>query len=221
MAKLRLNMGIAGISGRAGTAVFAQTQYGTVLRSRPTYSKPRTAAQQQIARNLSRANAAWRELTPAQAQAWQLYCLTLTADNAATGLPVTPHAPQVFLGYASKILQMNPQASVPSNPPTTPFYGDNLHCTLTGISGKIRITASAANAPGVTTEILVQRLRAINNAPQPKSYKTATFRAFAVGGLTLEIDQFAAAFAVAIRFVDVASGRKTALYPVGKVTVLP
>lgn len=221
MAKMRLGPGFGGLSGRAGNVVFAQTPYGTVMRDRPSRRRgqQRTPAQTQIGRNLALANAAWRSLTPAQVAAWQVYCLGLTEDNPATGLPLTPQAPHVFLGYATKLLQMNPAAQVPLDPPSTPFYGDSVQVGVSAVPGGLRVTALTPNAPGVTTEILVQKLRQVNNRPQAKSYKTSAFKAFAVGSMSVDLPLGPGAYAVAIRFVDTATGRKTPVYPVTQVVV--
>lgn len=221
MAKLRTSAGFSGLSGRTGNMVFAQTQYGTILREPPTPPRNRTAAQEQVGRNLRRANAAWRALTQPQIDAWQVYCLSLSAENRETGLPVVPQAPHVFLGLACKILQMDEDAAIPVAPPSQPFYGDSVRCSVQGGSGEILISASAANAAGVTTEFLVQRLRHLNNKPQPRSYTTCGFRAFVSGSLGMSFARRAGTYAVAMRFVDVASGRKTEVYPIGKVVVTP
>lgn len=63
--------------------------------------------------------------------------------------PVRPHA---------SIGRPDNPAPLPLDPPTAPFILDDPVLSVQCLSGKFRFTASRANRPGVTTELLLQKL---------------------------------------------------------------
>jgi hypothetical protein len=74
MAKLKTGIGIAGLSGTSGGAVFALRRDGSVvLRERPSPSRRTTPAQAEARRLMALASAAWRGLTADEQRAWLLW----------------------------------------------------------------------------------------------------------------------------------------------------
>ena len=84
--------------------------------------------------------------------------------------------------------------------------------------GILTFSASTANAPGVVTELLTQRLANVRRTPTAQ-YKSAGFVAFVQGSLSADVPVEAGTYACAARFVERATGRATGLTPLGVVTV--
>lgn len=94
--------------------------------------------------------------------------------------------------------------------------------TLTATSpsaGVITFTASASNASGVTTEMLIQKLPGRNRTPNPEGYLSAAFQAFSSPTLTKNVFVPAGHYAVAYRFVKTATGQATNPVVIGIQTV--
>ena len=84
--------------------------------------------------------------------------------------------------------------------------------------GVLRFVASGANAPGVVTEIMVEKLANVRRKPSG-GYKSRGFFAFEKESLTFGLPVEAGTYACAIRFVERAGGRATAVEALGTVTV--
>mgnify|MGYP000933781293 CR=1 FL=1 len=212
MAKVKAGVVLGGLSGRAGNAVFAQTAAGTVLRDRPFVNNPRTPAQTEARARLAAVSRAWKGLDVAQATAWRDFA----AQEA--GLPAGSRvsAQLVFNRLGAKLLQANPGGTPPTMPPANAFPGDAVRFTCAGAPGAVEVTADLANAAGVVTEVLLQRLPSIHCRTYRERYRTAVFHRFAAGEtLTLEVRP--GAVAVATRFVDAVTGQATELIEWGVV----
>lgn len=197
----------AGISGRAGNAVFVATAQGTILRDRPIVRDDPSPAQQAVRDRLSQVSRAWRAMTPAQAQLWRNYALELGEPNAQN----------VFNRLGTKVLQVSPGGSLPLAPPTSPFPGDAVRVQVTGEPGAVRVQPLRANAPGVVTEILVQSLPSVHCRTYLSKYRTAQFVAFGAAAVSVPLRR--GVWALATRFVDAATGQSTEILEVGLVVV--
>lgn len=148
-----------GMSGKVGNMVFARTELGTILRERPMGRRRDSDAQTQVAGNLRKANWAWNDLEWEQVQAWQVYAAKLKRRNPETRLLVAPRAVNVFIGLATKFLQIHPNGVIPRDPPQGRFLGDIIEVAVSADGPNLVFTADGNNVPGVVTELLIQRLR--------------------------------------------------------------
>lgn len=220
MAKAELGILLQDLRGKAGNVVFQGSRDGLVVRPRVKGTNPDTPAQQAVRENFSHAGALWRTFTKQQVQAWRNYAAHVTKHNSVTGKAYHPTPFAAFVGLASKFLQVNPAGTVPTDPPAAPFDGDNLTWTVTPAAGKITFTPSAANSAGCTTEFLLQPLANANRKPSKKAYKSYGFHAFATT-TGWDVTVGAGTYAVAIRYVNPATGQETGLetLEVSQVTV--
>lgn len=207
------------MSGTTGNIVYARTEGGTLMKQRPLVFYPNTPKQRDVARNLRKANWAWRGLNLEQVRRWRNYAASLKSRNPQTGLLVAPKAVNVFVGLATKFLQMHPDAPIPLEPPEGRFLGDIVRVSVEGTSSELVFTGDRANAEGVVTEFLAQRLRSMNNEPKARSYVSAGFLAFDDAHPEFRSERFPGAYACAIRFVESSSGRMTELLPIGTARV--
>jgi hypothetical protein len=212
--KASLSIAFENLRGKAGTLVVSKARSGLFVRPAVTGKNPRTAAQQAIRANFSKAAAALKNLTTAQLVNWQNYAQTIVRTNPTTGETYHPTAGNVFLGLATKFLQVNPTGTIPTTPPAAAFNGDSLTVTTTGASGKITFTATAANTPNTKTELLLQPLPSRNRAPNPRAYRTKAFATFALGSLSVDVTVPPGYYAAAYRFVNTTTGQETLLQPI-------
>ena len=84
--------------------------------------------------------------------------------------------------------------------------------------GALRFLASGANAAGVVTEIMVEKLANVRRKPSGQ-YKSRGFVAFVEESLIFDLPVEAGSYACAVRFVERASGRATTVQALGTVTV--
>lgn len=127
-------------------------------------------------------------------------------------------AQNAFVMLAVRVLQIDPLAPIPVDPPTGVFYGDETQISATGVPGAARFTASGPNAPGVVTELLLQRLATPRRNPGPQ-YRSERFAHFEVGGLTSDVAVAPGRYACAARFAEQATGRVGLMQPLGVVVV--
>lgn len=206
MAKARLSGAFLDVRGRVGSEVLVLTSGGLAMRGRPKYKYPAKPAVQQGSERLRVANAAWNELTAEGARAWRAYAATLVRSSSSPGASSTPLAKNVFVGLACKFLQVSPGGTIPMTPPTTPFLGDRLEMEVVVVAGGLEIQASEPNSGGTTTEIMVQKLANPRRLPGP-FYKSALFHEFTSSGESAFTALAAGSYALAYRFVEVATGQ--------------
>ena len=208
MAVMVEGAGFAGASGRVGNAVLVRTEGGTVLRERPGYVPPRSPKQLDVGRRMAWVNFAWDALTGEQADAWRAFGKAEGRKGYAA-----------FVALGMKYLQLHGIGAVPMDPPDLPFLGDLVRVAPVAVVGGVRFDADRASAPGAVTELLAQRLTGPNNLPKTDGYRTLGFAAFAAGAMSVRFDLPPDAYALAYRFVEGATGRMTALLPLGRVVV--
>jgi len=217
--KAKLSMAFEDLRGKDGNVVISMSRTGLILRPRVKAANPRTAPQKSVRANLTKAAESFRALPTNQITAWQAYAQAIVRKNSISGHSYSPTAIDVYVGLISKLLQVNPSSALPMNPPSAPFLGDTITVTAAASTGKITFTASAANAAGVTTEVLIQPLKSKNRKPYEQNYRSQGFKAFAAGSLTKEVTVGAGYYAAAYRFVNTSTGQETELIPLGSQAV--
>ena len=229
MARTRNTLLSAGIRGSVGDATFVQGATGTQLRRRPVRVGPPTPAQRDSALRMETISAWWAQVDLAGVEAWRAYALSLEAGKPALERRPMPSW-NAFLALATRVLMVDPGAEVPLHPPAAAFAGDAVAVTVVGEGtphpypsppeGRgVRFVASRPNAPGVVTELMLQRLASVARAPVPSRYRSQAFVGFTEGGLEAVVPQAPGWVACAVRFVDARTGQATAVFPCGIVGV--
>lgn len=212
MAFLRLGAFADSLSGKSGNTVFRKTKGGTVVSDHVIPDNPNTLAQQGVRNNFRRATTNFSTLSDAQVQAWNTFAGNFTHRTKGGKLRAKSGI-NVYAGLVSKMLQVNPSATMPTAPPSSAFTGDSITITAESeTTGTVTFTASAANASGITTELLLQPLRNSHRHPQPQGYRTKAFFTFTSGTLTKNVTVPAGYYAAAYRFVKTSTGQETGLF---------
>lgn len=217
MAKAQVGFAFHEVAGELGNLLAVNSRSGLVLRQRPKYRRPTSPGQRAAAERLAQASKIWQTLTLPQVEAWRRYA-TGIVERSEFGKAYHPAAFNAFIRLATKYLQLHGGDEVPRLPPLTPFPFDPTQVVTTALSGVIRFTANQANLPGITTELMVQLLPNIRRLPL-KQYRGEGFKTFEAGTLTATVSLPEGAYATAIRFVELSTGRQTDVVPLGIVEV--
>lgn len=211
MALLQIGSLIEGLHGKSGNSVFVRTSGGISVRDHVIPHDPKSPLQLAARRRLSLCADAWHQLSPEQGQAWRAYAAKLSSrlPGGQTGKIV--RAQNIFNALACKVLQVNPEATIPLDPPSRPFGGDGVEVTVSAQEGQITFTANTANRNGVVTELLLQPLRSGASNPQAKAYRSQAFVAFSSDHLSEVVTLDAGWYACAYRLVNAATGQSTAM----------
>ena len=124
-----------------------------------------------------------------------------------------------FLSLAGRRLQVAPEEAVSLLPPTVPFGGDAARIVVSGGQGAAIFVSDRANSEGVVTELASQPLKSASRLPGAGKYVARGFVSFEDGALEAAIPLRKGAHALAVRFVERATGRATATFPLGIVVV--
>lgn len=206
MARVTASAGLGDVSGLIGGVVVSNARSGLVLRKRPTYERPTSPDQAAASARMAAATRAWGALSWRQAEGWNAYARTLEHVNPVSGKRYAPTGFNTFVGLACKVLQIDPLAPIPVNPPLTPWPQERVSVEARPEPGEVVFAASGPNSPGIVTELLLQRLSNIRRAAKPQ-YKTAGFVSFAVGDLEAAVPVEPGAYVAAYRFVEASTGR--------------
>lgn len=212
--KAKLSMAFENMRGKTGTLTVQGGVTGLRVKSNSPVRNPKTTAQQQVRQNLSRATEVFKTLTQAQFDQWKTYAQAHPRTDPVTGQTYVLAPSAIYNGLAAKLLQMNPNATIPATPPVSPFGGDGVTFQATASAGKITFTASRANTLGVTTEILLQPLKSPFRTPSSSAYRTKDFNVFGPV-LTLDVTVPPGYYAAAYRFVRIATGQASEIIPIG------
>ena len=207
MAKIAFSPLVNEVRGKMGTVVFTNAKNGPTARAHGSVRNPKSLAQRAVRSYLSKAAKTFKTMTTTQAAAWNAYGSTIVRHNPVTGETFTLSGISAFVELTAKLLQLNPTASIPLAPPTSEFPGDTITLTATAGTGQVTFTASAPNAIGVTTEVLLQKLPSLNRKPNPDGYTHAGWKAFFGGSLDLVVSMPAGYYAAGYRFVKTATGQ--------------
>ena len=215
MAQIEWNIAMNGLRGKAGHAVFAKGPTGAYVRSFSAPEDPRTPAQAAVRDRFSRAAKTFKSLSAEQYEEWAEYAQTVRRYNKRTDVAYTPSAIAEFIALATKYLQVNPLSAIPLAPPSGEFLGDTIGVAFVAgpASGEVTVTASGANAAGVVTELLLQRITGPGRKPRQDGYRPQAFNQFLAGsGLTVNlVDLKPGYYTAAYRFVQTATGRESPL----------
>lgn len=204
MARAALSSLLSVASGRVGEEILVLTRSGLAVRQRPKYRQFAHPATAGARSRMLAAKEAWNSMSPAQVEAWRSYAHSLRKVNPANGSSYSPIAYNAFIGLATRFLQASPEGTIPLTPPSDDFLGDSVIFTVSVIGGGVLFTPSEPNAPGVKTELLVQRLPNARRAPV-KFYKSLVFHTF--GTEPLDVDLEPGVYVFAYRFVKLATGQ--------------
>lgn len=211
-----------GLSGSAGSVVFVRDPSGaTFVRERPLVRGGVSQAQRTWRDLIARAGAMWRTLTPEEVAAWWQYADALrAADGPALDVPPA-NASGLFAGLAAKVWQLDPYAEAPRLPPPTAFTGDGIAVSAAAVpvEGAVRFTASAPNASGVVTEVLLQPLPSATARPKRGKDRIRGAVSFAPGGLWMDVPVRSGTYAASVRFVRASTGQLSALVRLGALVV--
>ncbi len=213
MAQASISVLLEGLRGKAGSVVFVNTKDGVIVRPRVSPANPRTAGQISARSNLSHAATLFKNMTQANAEQWSQHAQTQNSRNSETGKSRPLSGITAFTQLTSKFLQVNPGGTVPMTPPATAFTGDTVTITTQAHDGGLTFTASDANADGVTTELLLQRLPSQNRTPTHNGYRTKRFYTFTDGALSIVVPTTPGWYVPAVRFVNTATGQASLLTP--------
>ena len=203
-----------GYAGKLGSLVFRNTPYGTQMLERQRPKQPNTPAQVAARDRLKKAGQAWRGMSVEQAALWRAYADSMGRD--ARGFRLDPN--NVFSRLALRVLQVNPSAAIPLEPPTTPFSGDAIAASVEAGSGAVVLQVTAGNAAGVVTEVLLQRVASVHCAAYLEKYRSQGFSSW-VAGSSVSCPVPKGVYVVAIRAVRAATGQSGELMEIGRVVV--
>jgi hypothetical protein len=195
------------LSGKVGNTGFADTPYGTVMRSLPTINNPRSARQTAQRNRMTQAIAAYQTLTLSEAEAWRAFALSGMNRDPDTGKQRGKTAYSAFTGLTCRFLHVNPDGSIPRLPPSFPYAGDPVALTVSTASNEIIITASHANTAPTHTELLLQSLKYPAQSPHKREYLSMGFFAFTSENLSVALPAEPGWYAVASCFINADTGQ--------------
>jgi hypothetical protein len=211
MANVAYSADVNDIRGKIGTNVFSRARSGATIRIRKSPRNPRTEQQSEVRFYLAKAATAYKNLNAIQRTAWKNYAATLTHTNPVSGETYTPAANTVFVGLASKFLQITPTGTIPVTPPASPFAGDTISLTADGDDDMVIFTASGSNAANVKTELLLQPLKSAARTPSATGYRSQGFVAFSPTVDDAQVPAQPGWYVPAYRFVNTLTGQDSGL----------
>lgn len=163
------------------------------------------------------ANEAWNAVDARQFRDWKRYADTIKLTHPATGKVYHPTAKNAFVSNALKLLQIDPCAELPLDPPAVSFSGDSIDVSVCDASqdffgcdsaSTISLCSSGPNQPNTVTEVLVQKLKNCRRTPT-KQYRSMGFIQFTEDCLSHEIPLEPGIYSCAYRFVNRTTGQST------------
>ena len=130
-----------------------------------------------------------------------------------------PNGYQIFTAYTTKWLQVHGSGKPPVNPPSGSFAGDTLPVLVSVGLGTVTWVADGSNAPGVVTELLLQKIKGKHRVAGKDGYVSQGFVEFSstVPSFTARVP--AGYYAAGYQFVEASSGRMAGIVPMGTLTV--
>jgi hypothetical protein len=207
----------ADLRGKAGSVVVAKGRTGLVVKPRTTSPDPKSPAQVRMRQNMTRAVAAFNNLSPEEMESWRTYAATIAKVNPVSGERYHPTVVNAFTALAIKLLQINPDADLPSLPPASAFAPDLLHIAVTAAPGEVTFKAAAPTPENISVELLLQHLPTRHRSPQQGRYRTQAFVTFAPDSLQATVPTPPGYYAAAYRLVHTATGQESPLTPLAAV----
>lgn len=122
---------IANAAGKIGSGSFQRSKSGTVIKPRMKNANPPSPRQTEFRSLLALANAAWRQLTPTERQAWDGVAASVTTRNKL-GDPYKPTGHNLFVaavlrqGGATNLTSPPPAGGIGRAPQISPLLVDDL-----------------------------------------------------------------------------------------------
>jgi hypothetical protein len=219
MGKARLSMAFQDLRGGVGGVVCSKTRGGNVVKRKPRYRYPVQPSLREVQARMKEAMAVWSTLTWEQVEEWNAYARGLERVDSITGAEYSPSGINAFMGLSTKFLQVNPEEPIPLAPPTWEMQWDHPMVSATGGTGVVQYTASGPTPEGIVAELLAQPLLNQRRSPT-KFYKSQAFVSFTDEHPSAQVTLAPGWYALAVRFVEVSTGRATLLTPMGRVEVI-
>ena len=195
-----------GVAGRFRGVVVAPSKGGLLIRPPPVYRPSQSPAQKAAAVRMRQAMMVWNSLDGRDAEAWDAYAATIGLTNPLTGDRFSPSGVNAFAALATKVLQIDPDASVPLAPPSGDYLGDAVTVGAVAGEGAVVSQASGPNSAETVTELLLERLPNVRRKPTGR-FVSAGFHQFVPGGLQVAVPVKPGALVAGWRFVERATGR--------------
>lgn len=152
------------VSGEYFGVVVASGRNGLVMRRAARYKRAQSPLQKEAADRMAQASALWPDMDNHLVEAWNEYAQTLHRRDRLTGQVYSPTGFNAFTGLACKVLQVDPSAQIPVDPPVGVFSGDSLRITV-DVSGKpspttpspVAHSSKAGGATGVSSPFAAVR----------------------------------------------------------------
>ncbi len=210
MAVVKPGIGLGGLSGTSGGAVFATLRDGTVIvRERPGWRGSPTRAQTLSRQAFRRAAGSWGGLTREEQASWLAWARLSDPFAGADG------AVRAYVSLAVRWLAVNPMGTPPKLPPAAPFAGDAVAVAATAAPGALVYSPDRANAAGIVTELLGVRVRSWLANPRDRDFRALGQAAFSGAGAAVSVPVKSGRYATAVRFVRVASGQSSSVLRLG------
>ena len=218
MGRLQLSALVNDASGNCGPIIVARGRGGPVVRQRPVYKRHQSDDQLAQEARLKAVAAQWSLLSTAQAQAWDEYARGTRRRNTVSGGTYTSSGYNVYSALSLVLVRLDPGRALPTRPPQAGFAGDRPGFEVSAEPGALVFAATGPNAPGIVTELMVQRLPTPRRRPT-RRYKSAAFTRFTPETLVQDLPAEPAAYACATRFIQASTGLTTLTQTYGIVLV--
>lgn len=202
------------LSGKVGGVVFSNSRSGPTVRVRVKPSNPSSTRQAAVRADLTNAARQFKNLSVTDAADWNLAAAGVTLPNGLGGT-FHPSGISYYTQLATVFLANNPAGTPPATPPASAFTDDTVGVVGSGGVGSVTFNPDAANTAGTTTEFLTAFLPSRNRAVKPNMYRVQEYHVFASGADNVVITSPAGWYALAHRFVDIATGQRGPLHQDG------
>lgn len=207
------------MGGSIASMSYRESRVGQQQTSRILNNDSDTPGQRQARQNLDGASLGWTNLDKASKALWATYAATQFRKDPVTGRRYALTNREAYIGLNSRFALINPGAALPENPPTVRFGGDSIAVNLSQSGSDAIFSASAANATGVKTEIMGQRLASPDRAPREDDYVSLAFVAFHLPGETFHLSLAPGEWSLGYRFVSSTTGEARPMVALGELSV--
>ncbi len=220
MPRVVLNPNLVDVRGSIDQQTFSRNRSGSIVKKKARITPSNTPKQRTARSNFAQASKLYKTLTDPEIALWEAYAAAHPVTDKLSGEKYTPTAINLYNALTSKFFQITPNGNAPVLPPAAAFTGDSL--TLTALPGdnEVSFRATAANAAGVKTELLLQPLVSRTRKPAPGKYASYGFTTFAAAGHAVGVPVAPGFYAPAYRYVNPATGQVTSIVPLPTIEVL-
>lgn len=202
------------LSGKVGGVVFSNSRSGPTIRVRVKPSNPSSDSQVAVRAAMTNASRQFKDFASADAAAWNSAAVGVTLPNGLGG-SFHPSGISYYCQLATVFLAIDPTGTPPTAPPSSPFTDDTIGIVGSGGVGSVTFNPDAANTAGITTELLIAPLASRNRAVKPNMYRVNRYHVFASGADNVVVTEPAGYYALAYRFVEIATGQRGPVHALG------